>query len=55
MKKGSIIGGIALGMVLTGYGAWCMYKKLCPDCAADMKKSINHMTRDMEKSIENMM
>ncbi len=55
MKKGSIIGGVMLGLALSGYGAWCMYKKMCPDCADDMKKGMKNMTKDMEKSIENMM
>lgn len=55
VKKGSIIGGVAVGFALAGYGAWCMYKKYCPECAYDMKKDMKKMTRDVEKSIENMM
>lgn len=55
MKKGGIIGGVMLGLALTGYGAWCAYKKYCPECASDMKKDLKHMTKDVEKSIENMM
>ncbi len=59
LKKGSIITGVALGLALTGYGAWCMYKKYCPECANDMKKdmkrNMKRMTKDVEKSIENMM
>ncbi len=55
MKKCGIIGGIVLGMALTGYGAWCMYKKYCPDCAKDMKKDFKHMTKGIEKNIEDMM
>ncbi len=55
MRKSGIIGGIAIGLALTGYGAWCMYKRFCPECAYDVKKDIKKMTRDVEKSIENMM
>ena len=55
MKQTGIVGGVVLGLALTGYGAWCAYKKLCPECASDMKKDMKHMTRDVEKSIENMM
>ena len=55
MKKSGIIGGVVLGLALSGYGAWCVYKKYCPDCANDMKKDLKHMTKNVEKSIENMM
>ena len=59
LKKGSVIGGVALGLALTGYGAWCIYKKCCPECANDMKndmkKNVKKMKKDVEKSIENMM
>lgn len=55
MKKGGIIGGVMLGLALTGYGAWCAYKKYCPECVSGIKKDLKHMTKDVEKSIENMM
>ncbi len=59
LKKGSIIGGVAIGLAVAGYGAWCIYKKCCPECAndmkKDMKKNMKKMTKDVEKSIENMM
>lgn len=55
MKRGTIIGGVMLGLALSGYGAWCMYKKMSPEGASNMKKNMRNMTKDMEKSIENMM
>ncbi len=59
LKKGSVIGGVVLGLALTGYGAWCIYKKCCPedayDMKNDMKKGMKKMKKDVEKSIENMM
>lgn len=55
MKKGSIIGGTAVLMALGGYGAWCMYKKVNPKCANKVEKSMKKMTKNMEKSIEDMM
>ena len=48
MKKTGVVGGV-------GYGAWCAYKKFCPECASDMKKDMKKMSKDVEKSIENMM
>ena len=55
MKKGSIITGSVLLAGLTGYGAWCMYKKMNPHCANKMKNEVKKMTKNMEKSIEDMM
>ncbi|HIT22144.1 MAG TPA: hypothetical protein IAB56_04175 [Candidatus Scybalousia intestinigallinarum] len=55
MKKSGIVGGVVLGLALCGYGAWCAYKKFCPECASDMKKDMKKMSKDVEKSIENMM
>ncbi len=55
MKKAGIVGGVMLGLALSGYGAWCAYKKYCPEGANNMKKDIKHMTKNMEKNIENMM
>lgn len=55
MKKTSIMGGVVLGLVLSGYGAWCLYKKWCPECANDMKKDIKKMTKDAQKNIQNIM
>ena len=46
LKKGSVIGGVVLGLALTGYGAWCIYKKCCPEDAYDMK---NDMKKGMKK------
>ena len=59
MKKGSIaLGSMMLGM-LTGYGAWCMYKKLSPESARELKgnveKNVKKMTRKVDKFTEDMM
>lgn len=55
MKKEMIIGSTVVGMALAGYGAWCMYKKYCPECADNMEKDMKKMKKNVEKSIENMM
>lgn len=55
MKKGSIIAGSIVLTALGGYGAWCAYKKMNPHCANEMKKDMKQMTRNVEKSIEDMM
>ena len=47
MKKSSIIVGSMMVTALGGYGAWCCYKKL--------KKDVKKVTKNMEKSIEDMM
>ena len=55
MKKSSIIiGSMSLAM-LGGYGAWCAYKKMNPRCANKVKSNMKQMTRNIEKSIEDMM
>mgnify|MGYP007070313944 CR=1 FL=1 len=55
MKKSSIIiGSMSLAM-LCGYGAWCMYKKMRPECANEVKNNMKHITRNIEKGIEDMM
>lgn len=55
MKKGSIIGGTAVLMALGGYGAWCAYKKMSPQSAKKAEKEMKKITKNMEKSIEDMM
>lgn len=55
MKKSSIVAGSAVLMALGGYGAWCAYKKMNPHGAREIKKDMKNMTRNMEKSIEDMM
>lgn len=55
MKKSSMIAGSLMLTALTGYGAWCAYKKMNPHGACEMKKDMKQMTRNVEKSIENMM
>ena len=51
MKKTSIC-MCSIGLImLTGYGAWCMYKKFKPDEAEeikeDMKKAVKNIKEDM--------
>ncbi len=55
MKKAAQIGaGIALAGAI-GYGAWYMYAKTNPKSARELKKSIQKMSKDVEKSMEDMM
>ena len=53
-KSGIIIGSMALTM-LTLYGAWCMYKKMCPECAEEKEQCMKKMAKNIEKGVENMM
>ena len=55
MKKSSIIVGSMMVTALGGYGAWCAYKKLNPQCAKMFEKDVKIVTKNMEKSIEDMM
>lgn len=55
MKKGSIILGSLALTTLGGYGAWTIYKKCNPECAKKLKKDVKKITKNMEKSIEDMM
>lgn len=38
-----------------GAGAYMLYKKCNPDLMNDIKRSVDRMSRDASKSIENMM
>lgn len=51
MKKGSIILGSTMLVGLTMYGAWCMYKKICPECAHEMEDNMEHMIKQKEKKM----
>ena len=55
MKKSSVIAGSMVLAALSGYGAWCAYKKMNPHHANEMKKDMKQMTRNVEKNIEDMM
>ena len=59
MKKGSLILESMMLGFLTGYGAWCMYKKMCPAFVEDVKDGIEHgvkkMTKKVDKFAEDMM
>lgn len=50
-----MIGGTMLLAALGGYGAWCAYKKYNPSSARNVRRDMKKMTKNMEKSIENMM
>lgn len=54
MKKGSIILGTMMIAGLTMYGAWCMYKKMCPECAEEMKDNVEDMIKKKEKKMSKM-
>lgn len=50
-----MIAGTVMLTALCGYGAWCAYKKMNPCCANEMKNNMKQITRNVEKSIEDMM
>ena len=55
MKKGSIIlGSVGLAMLM-GYGAWCLYKKMMPESARQIKKDMKNALKELEKIPEDMM
>ena len=51
MKKGSIILGSMVAIFLTGYGMWSIYKKICPECAEEMKDNLEDMITKKEKAM----
>jgi len=55
MRKSSVVAGSLVLTALSGYGAWCIYKKMNPKGACEMKKDMKQMTKNVEKSIEDMM
>ena len=55
MKKYQMVGMTTLLLGLTGYGAWSLYKKYNPDCMKDMVSTYKRMSRDLEKTIDDMM
>lgn len=55
MKKSSQICTTAAILALTGYGAWALYKKYNPDYMKDMERAYKKMSRDVEKTIDDMM
>lgn len=42
-------------MALGGYGAWWAYKKINPQSAKNISNDMKKITRNMEKSVEDMM
>ena len=55
MKKSSMIMGSMFLLAMSGYGMWCMYKKICPECADKVKCGVKKIKHNMEKSMEDMM
>ena len=55
MKKSQKIGMTTAILALTGYGAWALYKKYNPDYMKDMELAYKRMSRDVEKTIDDMM
>jgi len=55
MKKSQKIGMTAVLMALTGYGAWTLYKKYNPDYMRDMEDAYKKISRDVEKTMDDMM
>lgn len=48
--------GVTLAVLSAcGVSAWAMYKKKNPEAAFKMKKNMNKIGRDVEKSLEDMM
>lgn len=45
----------ALVVIGMGIGAWMLYKKYNPECAEEMKQTMNKVSKNAMKSIENMM
>ncbi|MEG1495060.1 MAG: hypothetical protein RR047_00675 [Bacilli bacterium] len=55
-KKTAVATGITLAVLGTaGYGAWALYKKNNPNVMYDLKKGMNKMSKNVEKSMEDMM
>ena len=38
-----------------GAAAYMLFEKVCPDCACDMKESLDNLTKDASKKMKNMM
>lgn len=55
MKKSYKVGMTTALLALTGYGAWALYKKYNPDYMKDMELAYKRMSRDVEKTIDDMM
>ncbi len=53
-KTGKVMTATVL-MALTGYGVWTLYKKYNPEAVEDMENCMSKMSKNVEKSIENMM
>lgn len=56
MKTSQKVGmATVLLMAVTGYGAWSLYKKYNPDFMKDMGRACKRISKDVEKSIDDMM
>lgn len=55
MKRSYKVGMTTALLALTGYGAWSLYKKYYPDYMKEMENAYKRMSRDVEKTIDDMM
>lgn len=55
MKKYQKVGMTTALIALGGYGAWSLYRKYNPDYMKDMEKAYKRMSKDVEKTIDDMM
>lgn len=56
MKKSMMVTGISLAVLgAMGYGAWMMFKNQNPTEAHELQKNMNKMSKNVAKSMENMM
>lgn len=44
-----------IAMMGLGYGAWMIYKKCNPECAHDIKTTMDKLTKKATNTVENMM
>ncbi len=55
-KKGMMTTGLSLVVLgAMGYGAWMMYKNKYPNNAKALEKNMNRMSKNVAKSMEDMM
>ena len=44
-----------LALMGIGATAYILFEKMCPECACDMKESLENLTKDAGKKMKNMM
>lgn len=55
MKRSHKIAMGTMLMALTGYGAWTLYKKYNQDFMKEMECAYQKISKDVEKSLDDMM